>query len=479
MPGREAADVAYTMSILTLGWEEWLSLPLLGLPAIKAKIDTGAKTSSLHAFAIEPFGSNTRPLVRFGIHPVPERPEIEIFCSAKVIDRRPVVSSNGESELRYIIETPVDIAGYEWPIEISLTNRENMRFRMLLGRQGLGDGVVVNPTASFLQPKLSYDLYKDLSKKTPVRRSLRLGILTVEPDNYSTRRLVEAAEAREHVIERIDTRRCYMNINSHAPEVYYDGKPLPHYDAIIPRIGASLTAYGMAVVRQFGMMGSYCLNPARAIGASRDKLYAHQLLARHKIGMPVTAFAHSPKDTEGLIELVGNAPLVVKLLESTQGRGVVLAETDQAAESVVGAFRGLNANFLVQEFVKESEGADIRCLVIGGRVVAAMERKAEAGEFRSNLHRGGSACSVKITKQERETAVRAAKVIGLDVAGVDLLRSHDGPKVLEVNSSPGLQGIERVSGKDIAGLIIEHIEKKVRPIYRAKPKAKVKVALAS
>lgn len=463
------------MTILTLGWKEWLSLPLLDLPAMEVKVDTGAKTSALHAFDIEPFGPATRPLVRFGIRPVPDNNDIEVFCSARVIDRRAIVSSNGETEQRYIIETSINIAGYEWPIEISLSNRESMRFRMLLGRQALGEEVMVNPTEFCLQPTLSYELYKRNSKKKAVRRSLRLGILTIESKNYSSRRLVEAAEARDHVIEMIDTRRCYMNINSHTPEVHYDGQSLAHYDAIIPRIGASLTSYGMSVVRQFSMMGSYCVNPARAIGASRDKLYAHQLFARHKISMPITAFANSPKDTDDLINLVGGAPCVVKLLESTQGRGVVLAENKNAAESVVGAFRGLNANFLVQEFVEESKGADIRCFVIGGRVVAAMERCAEAGEFRSNLHRGGSARSVKISKQHREIAVKACRVLGLNVAGVDLLYSNDGPKVLEVNSSPGLEGIERVSGKDIAGLIIEHIEKRARPISQVRPK----VALAA
>ncbi len=463
------------MTILTLGWKEWVSLPLLDLPALKVKVDTGAKTSALHAFDIEPFGAATRPLVRFGIHPIPDRPEREVFCSAKVIDRRSITSSNGEMEERYVIETPVNIAGYEWPIEISLSNRESMRFRMLLGRQALGEEVVVNPTESYLQPRLCYDLYKDASQRSAVRRSLRIGILTVEPDNYSNRRLVEAGEARDHVIEMIDTRRCYMNINSHTPEIYYDGKLLAHYDAIIPRIGASLTSYGMSVVRQFAMMGSYCVNPARSIGASRDKLYAHQLFARNKIGMPVTAFANSPKDTDDLINLVGGAPCVVKLLESTQGRGVVLAENKNAAESVVGAFRGLNANFLVQEFIAESKGADIRCFVIGGRVVAAMERCAGAGEFRSNLHRGGTARPIKISKEQREIAVKAARVLGLNVAGVDLLYSNDGPKVLEVNSSPGLEGIESVSGKDIAALIIGHIEKRARAISQVRPK----VALVS
>jgi len=460
------------MSELILGWEEWLSLPGLGIPAVKAKVDTGAKTSSLHAFAIEPFGRDDRSFVRFGIHPVPDRPEIEIFCSAPIVDRREITSSNGEVELRYIIETKVKIGDSEWPIEISLANRENMQYRMLLGRTAIEEQMIVDPNQSFQQRSLSYDAYDHLKKSRPVPRTLRIALLTREPDNYSSRRIVEAAEARGHVCEIINTSRCYMNINDLAPEVHYDGRVLPRYDAVIPRIGSSITSYGMAVVRQFNLMGAFCLNSANAIGASRDKLLAHQLLAQRRIGMPVTAFANSPKDTSELIDIVGGAPLVVKLLESTQGKGVVLAETRKAAESVVGAFRGLKANFLVQEFVKESAGTDIRCFVIGGKVIAAIQRQAEAGEFRSNLHQGGSASRVKITKEERATAVRAAKIIGLNVAGVDLMRSDTGPKVLEVNSSPGLEGAEKFSGQDIAGLIIEYIESKVRPSYRAARKRK-------
>ena len=233
---------------------------------------------------------------------------------------------------------------------------------------------------------------------------------------------------------------------------------------MIPRIGAKITDYGMAVLRQFSNTGAVCLNEAGAIGRSRDKLLAQQLLARAKIAMPVTAFAHSPKDTKDLIGLVDGAPVVLKLLTSTQGRGVVLAETRKAAESLVDAFRGLDANFLVQEFVEEAAGADVRAFVIGNKVVGAMKRQAQKGEFRSNLHRGGTASSVRLTADERETARAAAKVLGLSVAGVDLLQTKDGPKVLEVNSSPGLEGIENASGKDIAGQIIEHLERQVRPL---------------
>lgn len=449
-----------------LGWEEWAAFPGLGLPAVKAKVDTGARTSALHAVSVEPFGPVTNPQIRFILHPIPEKPDIEVICSAPALGQREITSSNGESEMRWVIETPVQVGEKTWPIELTLTNRESMAYRMLLGRQAILADMVVNPTQSCAQGELSYELYKDFPRRRPVKRPLRIAILTREPSNYSSQRLKSAAETRGHVVEMINTARCTLAIDANKPKVYYDGQPLPVYDVVIPRIGASMTAYGMAVLRQFSIMGTYCLNTAEAIGASRDKLYAHQILARAGIAMPLTAFAHSPKDTKNLIDHVGTAPLVVKLLQSTQGRGVVLAETRKAAESVIDAFRGLDANFIVQDFVKEAEGADIRCFVVGGRVMAAMMRQAEDGDFRSNLHRGGSAKRVRISKEERTAAVRAAKAMGLSVAGVDMLRSSTGPKILEVNSSPGLEGVERTSGKDVAGLIVEYIETHVRPIVK-------------
>ncbi len=451
------------MNELNFGWEEWVSLPDLGLPAIKAKVDTGARTSALHAHDIETFGSAAKPKVRFNVHPIPGREDISITCSAPLIDRREVTSSNGESEQRLVIASTLEVGGQSWPIEITLTNRAGLTSRMLLGRQALGDHIIISPTERRLQPDLSYDIYHSAKVRhaAPVR-ALRIAVLSRE-DNYSTRRLVEAGEARGHTVEVIDTTRCYMAINSLAPEVHYDGKRLPRYDAVIPRIGASVTPYGCAVIRQFETIGTYCVNGSAGILASRDKLHAHQVLAGKKIGMPTTAFAASPKDTSNLMALVGSAPLIVKLLESTQGKGVVLAETKKAAESVIDAFRGLKANFLVQNFVKEAAGEDIRCLVVAGKVVAAMKRTGAEGDFRSNLHRGGSAKVVRISKEERDTAVRAARAFGLGKAGVDLLRSETGPKVLEVNSSPGFEGIEKATGKDIVGKVYDEIEARVKP----------------
>jgi len=292
---------------------------------------------------------------------------------------------------------------------------------------------------------------------------MKIAILSRNAKLYSTRRLVEAARDRGHECVVLDSLRCYMNIASHRPSIHYKGETISGVDAVIPRIGASVTFYGTAVLRQFEMMGVYPLNESVAVSRSRDKLRSLQLLARKGIGLPVTCFAHSPDDIEDMMKMVGGAPSVIKLLEGTQGLGVVLAETEKAAESVIEAFMGLKANILIQEFIKEAGGADIRCFVIGERVVAAMKRQGKEGEFRSNLHRGGSASLVRLTPEERSTAVRAAKIMGLNVCGVDILRSNHGPVVMEVNSSPGLEGIETATGKDVAGMIISFIEKNGRP----------------
>jgi len=291
---------------------------------------------------------------------------------------------------------------------------------------------------------------------------MKIAVLSTNPDLYSTRRLVEAGIERGHEMPIYNHKRCYMNIVSSNPSVHYNGEAIEGVDAIIPRIGASVSFYGSAVVRQFEVMGVYSVNESVAITRSRDKLRSSQILARRGIGLPKTGFANAPGDTDDLLELVGGAPVVIKLLEGTQGVGVVLAETKKAAESVIEAFRGLKANFMVQEFIKEAGGADLRCFVVGDKVVAAMMRQGKEGEFRSNLHRGGSAKLVKISPEERKTAVRSAQLMGLNIAGVDLLRSSRGPVVMEVNSSPGLEGIEKATQRDVASMIIEFIEKNAR-----------------
>ena len=292
---------------------------------------------------------------------------------------------------------------------------------------------------------------------------MKIAILSRNPKLYSTRRLKEAGIARGHAVDVIDTLHCYMDITHKGSAVRYRGAELPKYDAVIPRIGASITFYGTAVVRQFEMLGTFCVNESVAISRSRDKLRSMQLLSRKGVGLPRTGFANRADNVKDLIKNVGGAPVVIKLLEGTQGIGVVLGETTKAAENIIEAFMGLNANILVQEFIKEAGGSDIRCFVVGEKVVAAMKRTAKEGEFRSNLHRGGTAELIKLSKDERATALNAAKVMGLNVCGVDILRANSGPVVMEVNSSPGLEGIEQATGKDVAGLIFEFIEKHARP----------------
>ncbi len=287
---------------------------------------------------------------------------------------------------------------------------------------------------------------------------MKLAILSQDASLYSTSRLKIAAEERGHHVKVIDYMRCYINVSSESPCVMYAGKRLEQFDAIIPRVGASNTFYGTAIVRQFELMNVVSANGSQAIARSRDKLRCMQILAKEKVGLPITGFAHSTQDTDGLINMVQGAPLVIKLIEGTQGIGVVLAETHTSAKSMIEAFRGLSAHILVQEFIKESQGEDIRAFVVGGKVIAAMRRKAAQGEFRANIHRGGKSESVELNAEETETALRACRAVGLNVAGVDMLRSHSGPKVLEINSSPGLQGIEGATGINVAGLIIEYLE---------------------
>ena len=288
---------------------------------------------------------------------------------------------------------------------------------------------------------------------------MRIVILSQNKDSYSTRRVVEAAQKAGHEARVIDYLSCWMNIAAHKPQVIHQGEPLQDVEAIIPRVAASSTFYGTAVVRQFEMMGVFTANSSLAIARARDKLRCLQILARKGIGLPVTAFGHSTHDVEGLIGTVGGPPLIVKLIEGTQGMGVVLAETEKSAQSVIQAFRGLNANFLVQEFIKEAEGSDIRCFVVGEKIAASMLRRAAPGEFRANIHRGGTGEKIKLTPEERSAALRAAKAMGLKIAGVDMLRSNHGPVVLEVNASPGLEGIEKATNIDVARKIIDYVTK--------------------
>lgn len=449
---------------IIIGKEEWCSLTELGLPAVKARVDSGAKTSSLHAFNIHQFEEGGKRYVHFDIHPIQNDRKTIQSCRGLVVDRREVKSSSGDKEHRPVIKTPITLGNETWEIEITLTNRDSMGYRMLIGREAMTNRVLIDPDSSLCLGTVSAEEVKGhYTTVKPKKDGLRIVVLASNPNLYSNKRLIEAGEERGHEIRFVNISQCYMNISSEKPEVHYrGGQLLDDVDAVIPRIKPSMTFYGCAVARQFQSTGAYCLNDAVSISRSRDKLRSLQLLSDKRVPMPTTGFANSPMDTSDIIKMVGGAPLVVKLLEGTQGKGVVLAETGKAAESVINAFKSLHANILVQEFIKEADGKDIRCFVIDGKVVGSIQREAAAGEFRANLHLGGSASSVKITADERKIAIQAAKAMGLQVAGVDIIRSKSGPKVLEINSSPGLEGIEGITEKDVAGLMIECIERKLR-----------------
>ena len=444
-----------------LGSEGGCSFPEIGIPTIKARVDSGAKTSALHAINIAPFIKDENNWVRFDINPIQNNLKTVIHCEAPLIDKRIVKSSSGFREQRYVIQTNLQIGNETWPIEMTLTNRDSMGFRMLLGREAMSGRVLVDPEQKYLLGQPTTDSLKALYKNSEKASSgLRIGLLASNPDLYSNKRIMEAGEMRGHEMHFLNIKECYMKLDAKTPEIHYrGGKILNQFDAIIPRIRPSITFYGCALTRQFEALKVYCLNSSHAITQSRDKLYSLQLLLNHGVEIPTTGFANSPLDTDDLIKMVGGPPLIVKLLEGTQGKGVVLAETKKAAESVINAFKSLNANILVQEFIKEANGKDIRCFVIDGKVVAAIQREAMPGEFRANIHLGGTASIIKVTAEEKRIAIKATKAMDLKVAGVDIIRSAKGPLLLEVNSSPGLEGIEGATNKDIAGEMIKAIEK--------------------
>ena len=448
-------------SKVILGSEEWCSFPELGIPTIKARVDSGAKTSALHAINIAPFIKNESNWVKFDINPIQNNLKTVIHCEAPLVDKRIVKSSSGFREQRYVIQTHLKIGDSKWPIEMTLTNRDSMGFRMLLGREAMSGRVLVDPEQKYLLGQPTTESLKELYKNSEKASSgLRIGLLASNPELYSNKRIMEAGEMRGHEMHFLNIKECYMKLDAKNPEIHYrGGRILNEFDAVIPRIRPSITFYGCALTRQFEALKVFCLNSSTAITQSRDKLFSLQLLLNHGVEIPTTGFANSPLDTNDLIKMVGGPPLIVKLLEGTQGKGVVLAETKKAAESVINAFKSLNANILVQEFIKEANGKDIRCFVIDGKVVAAIQREAMPGEFRANIHLGGTASIIKVTPEEKKIAIKAAKAMDLKVAGVDIIRSSKGPLLLEVNSSPGLEGIEGATNKDIAGEMIKAIEK--------------------
>ncbi|WP_241687980.1 30S ribosomal protein S6--L-glutamate ligase [Ancylomarina salipaludis] len=452
------------MDRIIVGSEEWCGLPKLNIPIINVRVDSGAKTSALHAVNIVPFKKDGTPWVRYDVHPLQNDGKTTIHCESPVLDRRKVKSSSGLVEVRYVIKTVLSIADASWPIEITLTNRDSMGYRMLLGRQAMSGRILVDPQASFQLGMVSPSVLEEHYRVHVIKPSgLKIGLLASNPNLYSNRRIIEAGEERGHHMEFLNIKDCYIKLDGNNPEMHYrGGRILDDFDAIIPRIKPSITFYGCALTRHFEAMGVYTLNTAASITQSRDKLHSLQLLINNGLPIPTTGFANSPLDTDDLIKMVGGAPLIVKLLEGTQGKGVVLAETKKAAESLINAFKSLGTNILVQEFIKEADGKDIRCFVINGKVVESIMRTAAPGEFRANIHMGGTAQLVKISPEEKRIAVLAAKTMNLKVAGVDIIRGRNGSLLLEVNSSPGLEGIEGASNKNIAGIMIESIEKDLK-----------------
>ena len=449
---------------LITGSEEWCRFPDLSIPAVKARVDSGAKTSSIHALNIQTFQRDGSSWVRFDVCPLQDNRKTVVNCEAPIHDRRTIKSSNGTSEKRYVIKANLVVGDHSWDVELTLSNRDTMGYRMLLGREAMVGRLVVDPEESFCFGDVSSEQLKALyTPKKQTRKGAKIGVLASNPNLYSNRRIIEAGEERGHEMVFLNIKHCYMKMDADEPEVHYrGGRVLSDLDAIIPRIRPSMTFYGCALARQFQSMGVYCLNSAASITQSRDKLHSLQLLFESGIDIPVTGFANSPLETDDLINMVGGAPLIIKLLEGTQGKGVVLAETKKAAESVINAFKSLRADILVQEFIKEANGKDIRCFVVDGKVVASIQREAEPGEFRANIHQGGTASLINPTAEEKKIAIKATRCMGLKVAGVDIIRSAKGPLLLEVNSSPGLEGIEGATGKDVAGMMIESIEKKIK-----------------
>lgn len=451
------------VSKVIVGCEEWCAFPELDIPAIKARVDSGAKTSSIHAFNIQKIRREGETWVSFEVHPLQNDRKTVVRCEKQVVDKRMVKSSSGASEMRYVINATIKLGSNKWDIELTLANRDTMGYRMLLGREAMGGRLLVDPAMSFAIGSISKeDAIDYYGKDKKPRTGLKIGLLATDQELYSNQRILEAGEEHGHEMVFLSIKQCYMKLDAITPEVHYrGGTVLNDLDAVITRIRPSATYYGCALARQFESMGVYTINSAKAVNQCRDKLSALQMLLKNGIDIPTSGFANSPMETSDLIEMVDGAPLVVKLLERGQGRGVVLASTRNAAESVVNAFKSLGANLLIQKFIKEAKGKDLRCFVIGGKVVAAIEHEAAPGDFRAESHQGASAYVVKITPHERAAAIKAAKILGLKVAGVDIIRSHDGPLLLEVKSTPGLEAIEIATGKDIAGMMISAIEKKL------------------
>ncbi|MGX5175069.1 RimK family alpha-L-glutamate ligase [Aliikangiella sp. IMCC44653] len=449
---------------IVVGSEEWCAFPQLGIPAIKARVDSGAKTSSLHAFNIQTLKRKGELWVSFEVHPLQQHRYPIIRCEAKVVDKRSVKSSSGVAEKRYVIKTELQSGDEHWEIEVTLTNRDSMGYRMLLGRQAMNGRMLVDPSASF---RLGQRSAAQLKKHYPVSNSeasdgIKIGLLATNPELYSNKRLMEAAMERGHQVEFLNIKQCNLRLDNESSEIHSrSGQIINHLDAVIPRIRTSFTTYGCALTRQFEIMGVTTLNSAESIKNSRDNIFSLQTFFKNGIKTPTSVCSYSPFETNDLIDMVGGAPLMVKLLDNQQQHKAVMAESRDAGQSVIEAFKHFREKILVQEFLKDAEGKALRCLVINGKVVASIWRKPIPGSFKTSIKDGASAELAKITPNERKMALLAAKVLHLKVAGVDMVRTKSGPVLLQVTSTPGLEGAENATGKDIAGMVIAAIEKKM------------------
>lgn len=446
-----------------IGSEEWCAFPELALPAVKARIDSGAKTSSIHAFNIQTFRRNQKLWASFEVHPLQNDRKTVIRCERPVVDKRSVKSSSGLAETRYVVSTEIKMGEESWSIELTLANRDSMGYRMLLGREAMSGRLMVDPEQSFcLGSRSNKSLLKLYSGNETKSSGLKIALLGSDSELYSHQRLLEAGEERGHEMLFLDIRQCYFKLDVENPELHSRGGTfLSDLNAVITRIKPSLTDYGCALARQFECMKVLTANSADAVSKSRDKLLFLELMLKHGLSIPISGFAHSALDTTDLIDMVGGAPLIVKLLGGSQGRGVMLAETKKQAETLVNAFKTQQVELVVQEFIKEADGKDLRCFVIDGKLIASIQRTAAVGEFRANQRFGGSSKVIKLTPQERKLAIGVTKVLGLNVAEVVLIRSNRGPLVLDVNATPALEAIENATGKDIAGMMIASLEKKL------------------
>ena len=445
---------------IIVGSEEWCAFPDLSIYAIKARVDSGAKTSSIHAFNIKTFERNDAQWVSFEVHPLQKNATTVVRCEALVIGRRIIKSSNGTSEKRTVIATLFSIGDKSWPVELTLTNRDNMGYRMLLGREAMKGRILVDPAKSCCLGSLSSATIKSYYGESRKRKNgLSIGLLATGKNFYSNQRLMEAADEHGHQIHFLDIKQCYIKMETEVPIIYNDHVRVGGLDAVITRIPPSMTLYGTALTRQFENMGVYTMNSAAAINHSRDKLYSLQLFLKKGLAIPTTVFATPSTDTNKLIETVGGVPLIVKQLDGSLDRATIFAETQEAAESSINSFKSLQAKLLLQEYVNGANSKLLHCYVVAGKVVASIQRQTSTKTGSMSKQHTLPATAIRINADERSLAIKAVRSLGLKFASVEIIRSQRGPLLLKITPSAKIEDYESISEKDIAGMIITSIEK--------------------